>query len=104
MAVTLGKTNMAKTTKKTVTSNKKLDNGVCEPAPAMEGIDGAPGTNNSGVSSLMGKKYEQSYSKLYDALPNWKKQAVNDSRIAKRSDDSLYNDFIKSVIENAEKQ
>lgn len=50
----------------------------------------------------MSERYKKAYNSLYEPLPNWKKYAIKDSLGKKRTDDSLLNDFIKSVIDLAE--
>ena len=111
MAVTLGEKNMARTKKKLIDDNnvavvdndtKTLDTGA---SPAIGGqIDSPPAVcNNEPVSSIMGQKYRDSYAKMYDALPKWKKLAVNECKAINATNDNLYEEFIKSVIADAER-
>lgn len=50
-------------------------------------------------NDIMARRYQLAYSKLYDALPSWKKHSFIN---VTRSDDTLYNEFISSVIALAE--
>lgn len=50
----------------------------------------------------MAVKYRDSYMRLFDNLAVWKKHAIQESLKLKRVDDSLLNDFIQSVIMDAE--
>lgn len=48
--------------------------------------------------NMMARRYELAYMKLYDELPFWKKQSF----INANKNDTLYNEFIASVIALAE--
>jgi hypothetical protein len=50
----------------------------------------------------MANKYKETYNKLLNELPPWKKKAVIDSTKLKRTDDYLLNEFIKNVAYIAE--
>lgn len=50
------------------------------------------------------EKYKQAYTAIFNKLPKWKQNAIEESRKSKRQDDSIYNEFIKAVIELAEKE
>ena len=111
MAVTLGEKNMARSKKKLIDDNNVAvvdnDTKTLDPnAPLTIGgqIDSPPAVSkNEPVSSIMGQKYRDSYSKLYDALPNWKKQVVNECKAINAKNDNLYEEFIQSVIADAER-
>tara|TARA_Y100001951_G_C11223661_1_gene230336 strand:- start:309 stop:623 length:315 start_codon:yes stop_codon:yes gene_type:complete len=49
-------------------------------------------------SDDMAEVYRAAYSFVYDALPHWKRQVIDD----KLYDDRIYKDFTKEVIRNAE--
>ena len=50
--------------------------------------------------NIMARRYELAYTKLHNELPAWKKQSFNKNN--KSVNDTLYNEFIASVIALAE--
>jgi len=52
--------------------------------------------------NLMARRYELAYIKLHDELPSWKKRAFNKNN--KNVNDTLYNEFIATVIAFAENE
>jgi hypothetical protein len=54
-------------------------------------------------TKVQAEKYRDTYNKLFEELPNWKKCAIQeDSKLNKRS--GLLVDFLSQVIYNAEKE
>lgn len=51
--------------------------------------------------NVMARRYELAYMKLYNELPKWKQQSF---KTVTRKDDTLYNEFINSVIALAENE
>lgn len=51
-----------------------------------------------GSSDSMADKYRAAYSFVYDALPHWKRQVIDE----KLYNDRIYKEFTKEVISNAE--
>jgi hypothetical protein len=74
-------------------SKKKIDN-VAELDKLIEPIVAKKQVN------IMARRYELAYTKLHNELPIWKKQSFNKNN--KNVNDTLYNEFILSVIALAE--
>jgi len=55
---------------------------------------------NNDINSNMARRYELAYTKLHNELPAWKKQSFNKNN--KSVNDTLYNEFVASVIALAE--
>lgn len=51
--------------------------------------------------NVMARRYELAYTKLYNELPSWKQKSF---KTVTRKDDTLYNEFISSVIALAENE
>ncbi len=72
----------------------------------MEIIRGTINTSNMKLKKStkeQAKKYRDTYEKLFNDLPNWKKLAIQeDSKLNKRS--GLLVDFLTQVIYNAERE
>lgn len=47
-------------------------------------------------------EYSIAWQELYDQLPIWKKKIIDDC-IKNKKEDSLYTQFVKDIIEKAEK-
>jgi hypothetical protein len=52
--------------------------------------------------NIMARRYELAYIKLHDELPSWKKRSFNKNN--KNVNDTLYNEFIATVIAFAENE
>ena len=55
-------------------------------------------TEHSEANKSLSDKYRAAYSSVYNALPHWKRQVIDE----KLYDDRIYNEFAKDVIRNAE--
>lgn len=80
------RTNATKKKKIKELSTKELDESV-EPIVATKQVN------------YMARRYQVAYLKLYSQLPLWKQVSFKN---VTRSDDTLYNEFISSVIALAE--
>ena len=56
----------------------------------------------SASNNDMAIKYRNSYMRMFENLAVWKKHAIQESLKLKRTDDYLLNEFIESVIKDAE--
>jgi hypothetical protein len=51
-------------------------------------------------SSDLGNRYKFAYKEVYNNLPEWKQQVIDD----KKYNDRIYNEYIKEVISQAEQK
>ncbi len=88
MEKALNTTNVDNTSNKVIKKRNK---------PTKNAIGGSKIINSNNV---MARRYELAYTKLHNELPAWKKQSFNKNN--KSVNDTLYNEFIASVIALAE--
>lgn len=95
MEKSLNTTNVDNTSNKVIKkrSKKKIDN-IAELDKLIEPIVAKKQVN------VMARRYELAYTKLHNELPAWKKQSFNKNN--KNANDTLYNEFVASVIALAE--
>lgn len=85
-----------KRTKKTLEEKKQLND-----AYGPLGISKEVKQQIDKPINLIARRYELAYMKLYNELPKWKQQSFKNSP---RNNDTLYNEFIASVIALAENE
>lgn len=88
MEKSLNTTNVDNTSNKVIKKRNK---------PTKNAIGGSKIINSNNV---MARRYELAYTKLHNELPAWKKQSFNKNN--KNANDTLYNEFVASVIALAE--
>ena len=96
----LNKSNINKPRKKTLVAKKQL-NDCCQSELANDVKQSINDIVENKSINLMARRYQLAYTKLYNELPGWKQQSFNN---VTRNDDTLYNEFINSVIALAENE
>ena len=70
------------------------------PPEAEKPLEDDSGAKKANADPTMADKYRAAHFSVYDALPHWKRQVIDE----KLYDDRIYKEFTKEVIANAESE